>query len=352
MTTTSVLFIGDPHFQINNLTDIELFICKITELALTKKPDIIVIAGDLLHTHERLHTTVLNKAHEFVNAMRKITKTYILVGNHDYISNTQFLSSNHWMNAMKEWENVVIVDTVLNVTINNENFTFVPYVYPGRFYEALNTLDGNEKWKRSECIFAHQEFEGCKMGAIISVDGDKWAPENPLVVSGHIHSKQRPHPNVYYTGTPMQIAFGESEDNIVAFMEFSHKKPYNLQEIKLDLPGKKIVYLDVCDIDNYKIDESSADKVRITLSGNYDQFKAVKKTVKYKQLTDSGVKIVFKSDKGCVLPDEESKHDISTTDFTDILFGMVTDQKDPYLLQAYDLVVNKKITEAHDVFFL
>jgi DNA repair exonuclease SbcCD nuclease subunit len=351
MTLTNILFIGDPHFQINNITDVELFIIEITKLATSKKPDVIVIAGDLLHTHERLHTTVLNKAHEFVDAMRKIAITYILVGNHDYISNTQFLSTNHWMNAMKEWNNVVIVDKVFNVNINDENFTFVPYVYPGRFMEALNTL-GDDRWKRSDCIFAHQEFEGCKMGAIISIDGDKWAPSNPLVVSGHIHSKQRPHPNVYYTGTPMQIAFGESEDNVVALLEFSHGIPYKLEEIQLDLPGKKILYMDVTKLTEYNVDDSSVDKVRITLSGDYDQFKAIKKTVKYKQLVDSGVKIVFKVDKGCSLPDDELKQDISTTDFTDILFKMVSCKKDPYLLQVYDLVVNKKQTDIHDVFFL
>ncbi len=49
----------------------------------------------------------------------------------------------------------------------------VPYVPPGRFVEALNIID-NEWWKNVNCIFAHQEFYGCKMGAIESIEGDKW----------------------------------------------------------------------------------------------------------------------------------------------------------------------------------
>jgi len=102
------LFIGDPHFQINNISELDLFIEKIYNVVIEKNPSVIVIAGDLLHTHERLHTNVLNKAHDFVNKLRAHKKTYILVGNHDYTSNNQFLTQNHWMNAMKEWKNVVI----------------------------------------------------------------------------------------------------------------------------------------------------------------------------------------------------------------------------------------------------
>ena len=51
--TTNVLFIGDPHFQVTNIIEIDKFMEKIINLATEKQPDIIIIAGDLLHTHER-----------------------------------------------------------------------------------------------------------------------------------------------------------------------------------------------------------------------------------------------------------------------------------------------------------
>ena len=35
---------------------------------------------------------------------------YVLVGNHDYINNSQYLSGNHWMTVFKGWENVKVVD--------------------------------------------------------------------------------------------------------------------------------------------------------------------------------------------------------------------------------------------------
>jgi len=350
---TTVLAIGDQHFQESNMVEVEMFINKIEALAKSKQPDIIVCLGDLLHTHERLYSDALNKACEFVDRMRSITKTYVLVGNHDmcfgkdtlflssdgenvikvqdikvgnmllgidktprkvlritsginqmykviqkyaisyivsknhYLSlmlsdmysksneiidisvesylnspiknklcgfkvsngliiktpiiihkiptdnyygfsvdkdrrilledgtvvhncnNQQFLTDNHWLNCLKKWKNVVIVDRPVTETIDDELFVFCPYVFPGRFTEALNTLDID--WKNASGIFAHQEFAGCKMGAIVSVEGDKWPVDNPYVISGHIHSKQIIQENIYYTGSAMQHAFGESE---------------------------------------------------------------------------------------------------------------------------------------------
>lgn len=354
----TILFIGDPHIQVSNIPEVNLFIERIINLATEKKPDCICIGGDLLHTHERLHTIALNKAYELVNNMRMIAKTYVLVGNHDYIQNQQFLTENHWMLGMKEWENTVVVDNVITEIINGEKFVFCPYVPPGRFEEALNTLHG--KWDDASCIFAHQEFAGCKMGAIISVEGDKWDIEYPHVISGHIHSRQIPQENIYYTGSAMQHAFGESEKNIIAYLTFQDRQ-YKREEIDLKLPRKKIVYMDVEDIDNYQTPETD-DQIKVTLSGNYDQFKALKKTKKYKNLLEKGIKVIFKPKK----LKKKKKHvneageeveivdDIQNngTDFKTILTSIVDNQRDPYLVRAYELIINGKEMTIDDVIFL
>jgi DNA repair exonuclease SbcCD nuclease subunit len=354
----TVLFIGDPHFQVSNIPEVDLFLERIINLATEKQPDLICIAGDLLHTHERLHTIALNKAYELVNNMRLISKTYVLVGNHDYIQNQQFLTENHWLNGMKEWKNTVIVDQVITETINGEKFVFTPYVPNGRFEEALNTMDGT--WKDASCIFAHQEFAGCKMGAIISVEGDKWSTDYPHVISGHIHSRQIPQENVYYSGSAMQHAFGESEKNIIAYLTFENRE-YKREEVDLLLPRKKIVYMDVEDIDDYKVPETE-DKIKVTLSGNYDQFKALKKTKKYKKLLEQGIKVIFKpkklKKKKIKLDDNGKEIEVvdeiqsNATDFTTILGSIINDQKDPYLVQAYELIINGKQMVLDDVMFL
>ena len=58
------------------------------------------------------------------------------------------------------------------------------------------------------------------MGAIISVEGDKWSLKFPNVISGHIHERQIPQKNIYYPGSAMQHAFGESKKNIIAHLNF------------------------------------------------------------------------------------------------------------------------------------
>ena len=348
----TILFIGDVHIQVSNIPEVELFIEKMTVLAEEKKPDLIIVGGDLLHTHERLHTIPLNKAYELVDNMRKISKTYVLVGNHDYIQNQQFLTDNHWMCGMKEWENTIIVDRVVTEVINGVLLTFVPYVPPGRFEEALNTLTDNDPdWKKSDCIFAHQEFFGCKMGAIVSVEGDKWSLDYPEVVSGHIHSKQRPQKNVYYSGSSMQHAFGESSKNIIAHLTFeSGQQGYELDEINLNLPRKKIVYMDVEALDDYELPETE-DKIKITISGVYDQFKALKKTKKYKKLIKDGVKVVFKAKK--IEPETKVSENIANeTEFATILSEIVNQQKDSYLYETYELIVNNKQVTHDDVMYL
>lgn len=355
--TVTVLFIGDPHFQVSNIPEVDMFLEKIINLAKDKKPDIIVIAGDLLHTHEKLHTTALNKAYELVDNMRKISKTYVIVGNHDMICNQSFLTNNHWMNGMKEWKNTVIVDIVISEFINNEKFIFVPYVSNGRFEEALQTL--REPFDNVSCIFAHQEFAGCKMGSIISVEGDKWSLKNPLVVSGHIHSRQIPQKNIYYSGSAMQHAFGESEKNIIAFLTFENND-YKIEEIDLKLPRKKIVYMDVDSVDKYIVPDTK-DQIKVTIKGDYNEFKALKKTKKYKDMIEKGVKVVFKPKKidqtkkvieNGFIKEVVDEVKSNTTDFNTILSSIITEQKNPYLMQTYELIINGKELKIDDILFL
>jgi DNA repair exonuclease SbcCD nuclease subunit len=253
------------------------------------------------------------------------------------------------MNGMKEWNNVTIVDEVMNLnTSDGLHFVFCPYVPNGRFIEALDT--GHTRWMEADCIFAHQEFYGCAMNAITSVEGDKWKDTFPSVISGHIHAKQQLQENIYYTGSAMQHAFGESSKNVIAMLTFEEGIPYDLEEVDLKLPRKRIVHTTVEDMENYEETETK-DKVKITISGVYDQFKAFKKTKKYKALIKKGVKVVFKPKKlqteKKVSPEVETEQDFKT-----ILSTLINHAKDPYLYQAHEYIVNGKSISEEDVIFL
>lgn len=356
MTKATVLFIGDPHFQVSNITSVELFLERITVLAVEKQPDAIIIAGDLLHNHERLHTIALNKAYELVKRLRDISPTYVLVGNHDYIQNQQFLTSNHWMNGMKEWHNTVIVDRVHVASIQGFKMIMVPYVPPGRFIEALDTVHAKcEEWRDAACIYAHQEFQGCKMGSMVSTDGDAWPEDGPYVVSGHIHSRQTPQPNIYYSGSAMQHAFGESEVNSIAHLTFTDPaQKYTLDEIDLDLPRKRIVHMDMNEIDSYS-QPNTQDELKLTLSGDQQQFKAFKKTERYTNLLKSGTKVVFKPTRA-ELKEEREKSTKNACelnmDFPSLLRTLVDRQRNPYLLQTMEHIVNDRAVDIKDILYL
>jgi DNA repair exonuclease SbcCD nuclease subunit len=293
-----ILAIGDPHFRMDNLDTIETYITNVCELVRTHRPDVVVVLGDLLHCHERLHTSALNYAYTFIDTLRQLCPVYVIVGNHDYINNSQFLSTHHWMNAMKQWPNVTIVDRV----IRHGQLAFCPYVFPGRLREALATLGDVETGVDSASIlFCHQEFKGCKMGAIVSTDGDEWTDASlPYVVSGHIHDKQRVGDRVYYAGSSMQHAFGESHDKTIALCTIHDKGHVTITELDTHLPKKRILYMS---IDEARDDTKDYAKhmpntqLRITLNGTYEEFKAFKKTNKYKELQTQGIKLVYRMRK-------------------------------------------------------
>jgi DNA repair exonuclease SbcCD nuclease subunit len=342
---TSILVIGDQHFKVDNIIEIDIFINIVIDIIETKNPDFVVLLGDLLHTHEKLHTIPLNKACEFINKIRLLTKVFILVGNHDYQCNSQYLTENHWLNFLKEWENIVVVDKVFKEIINGHKFIFSPYVYVGRFEEALNTI--GDEWKDASLIFAHQEFYGVKMGSIISVEGDKWDKDYPNVVSGHIHDKQHLQENIYYTGSSLEMNYGDTQNNTIALLTFKNdvSKDYELEEIELNLPKKKIIYTTIEDVKTYKVEKESEDKVKISISGEYEEFKIFKKSNKYKELVNKGVKVIFKPKKiEMKLKNDSLQENINnnngSNNFLKILDDIILAQDNPYLHQVFDLVVH------------
>lgn len=325
----SVLTIGDPHFRIDNLDDITVYISRIESLVKSEKPNFVVILGDLLHCHERVHTTVLNKAYSFINRLRAHTTVYILVGNHDYINNSQFLTSNHWMNALKEWNNVNVVDKGMVLCTQFGKFIFCPYVFPGKFVEALNIIDPD--WKSARSIFCHQEFYGCKMGSIESVDGDKWSLNYPFVISGHIHDKQRLQDNIFYTGSSIQHAFGESHEKTITLCHFANSIVF--ESVDLNLPRKKILYMDIQQIQSYTPPDTS-NHLRVTLSGTVEEFKVFRKSRKYKELIKKNIKVVYRQRNM-----SETKS-VMNENFYDILYSLVKAEKNTHMLQLYNEIIS------------
>ena len=340
--TLNILCIGDIHIQTGNTIEIKIFTEKLYEYIKKNNEtiDIVVLMGDILHTHERLHTIPFNIANNMIEQLSKMKPLYILVGNHDYINNSQFLTDNHWMNCFKNKQNIFIVDKTMICNYNNLNVIMCPYVPDGRFVEALNLLKSTTMfdWTKADCILAHQLFDGAKMGAIVAENVEKWEDSYPYLISGHIHDKQRVQNNLYYTGSSMQHAFGESHDKTICLVKIDTS--LQLEEIDLDLPKKQILYYDIETIDPTinKENEEVVEKIlkildtpniqfKITITGNFEQFKIFKKNPVYTKLQKNYTKIIFKNKVVDIL---NKKHLINTTlenssslSFQDILFELL-----------------------------
>lgn len=336
-----ILFIGDPHFKIKNVECIPLFTSKILNIVAKSKLDFVVVAGDLLDNHDRVDVEPLNLAIEFINSLRLLIKTFVLVGNHDYKNNQQFLTNHHWMNVLKFWENVVIVDDITTFEVKNLKFLFAPYIPPGRFIEALETKISQKHFTNFKAVFAHQEFYGCKMGPIESKHGDKWKSEYPIVISGHIHNKQWVQDNIYYPGSAMQHAFGQSVENTVSIISLSENEII-CEEEDLKMPKLIIKYMTVSDVMNpeskiTKYKNTEFKKYKIVLQGNPEEFQTFKKNLKYKQLLLLGFKITFKSKVVMATPTLNSIE--SKKNFLDILNEKIKEEKDPGLQNIFEKFV-------------
>jgi DNA repair exonuclease SbcCD nuclease subunit len=336
------LVIGDPHFRRDNARETIMLTERCVTLVKHDKPDFVVVLGDTLHNHERCDLMSMNRAYDFLNAMSSLVHTYVLIGNHDILNNSCFQTQYHAFNPLKKWTNITIVDRAVSTNIKGSNFCFVPYVEPGRFVEALNTinvpLDQNtlhavplnninttdiygylisffgtaaldiceyaeitkpiNHWSTSTAIFCHQEFYGAKTGVIKSIKGDHWPVGYPQVISGHIHEYDRLSANILYTGTPAQYTFGETAHKTVSMITFNGPTGmvmpvgYTEQRIDLHIPKKLTYKLTPSEVATFAIPESQ-DTVRCIIEGKRIDISSIRGSKKIKDWERQGVKIKY-----------------------------------------------------------
>ena len=288
------LAIGDPHFKEHNIQDCEDMVEKILDLVDNQELDFVVVLGDTLDTHEKIHQAPFNLATRFIIELSYRLPVYLLIGNHDYCNNQQFLTDKHPFNTLKHIDNITVCDKVIQSTFNGMSFVFCPYVPPDRFEEALDTLQPAKSWLNANCIFAHQEFYGCAFNPTQkSTNGDMWPDKYPMVVSGHIHNEQRLQQNIYYTGSSMQHAFGESAKKTVALLTFDNNTEMEITRIDLELRKRKIVYVDIENIDSWKMPKNKNLLIKLVIRGTEQENKAFRKTAKYKELEKTVYAVSF-----------------------------------------------------------
>lgn len=278
-----ILVIGDNHFKFNNINDTDRMVSKILSVAEESRPDLIVNLGDTLDRHESAHYLPLKRAINFIDSLRQIAPTVVIIGNHDRPNNSTFLTDDHHFNALKKWDSVYIVDVPTVLNFMDKKLLFVPYVFPGRLQEALDTLPGCME-PYPDMVFSHQEYYGAKMGAIVSDTGDKWPSEYPFNISGHVHDYDFLQDNLLYLGTPIPHSHGDKSTKCIMLVNLDRE--IQLEKIIMDVVQKVTIKVDKDTLDKEKIKElldSGAD-VKLDISGTTEELSELKKDLDLKDL--------------------------------------------------------------------
>ena len=349
--------IGDPHFKEDNIIEARSIIDKTVEYVKEADLDFLVILGDLLDKHERYYEKPYNLAMEWLWKLQEVVPLFFVVGNHDLRNNKQFLTSAHAYNPCKAWPNITICDNVVIRDIKGMRFTFVPYVYPGRFTEALET--STEVWETSACIFAHQEFVGCTLsGTTISTVGDKWDSDNPMIISGHIHDEHTLVPKdpegtgyIHYVGALIQASFGEKDNNAMWLCEIEKDEGdeeegescnFTHEKVDLEFPKKVEHHMDVKDLTVELVKEYSLsrDKHKIKLSLTQDELLIFRKSEVQKELKRSvGVYIdPIVSREDSILLSKKINKSIKGN-FTCVLETLIKQENDMELCELFEEVL-------------
>lgn len=334
----SLLFIGDIHIRLENFEEIDKLEVILKDILENDKSiEYVIFGGDILHTHEKLHTLALNKAVNFLKTFLSYCKVICIVGNHDMINNQQFLTENHWMNSLKK--EFTIVDKPCTFSSSNIIFSCIPYVFNGRFKDALCELQ--DDYKQNDIIFCHQEFKGCKMGAIISEHGDEWDENDVSIMSGHIHDYQKPQKNIFYPGTPIQQSFGDRNENIIVKVT-KGVEGLEYEEIPMTIEKKKNVYVDVEKLKDLDIKTDNPHNIKVTITGTIEEIKSLKKTAKYKDLIEKGFKVTTKTKKEKEKDGEqgEIEEELKDNDFHKILVEILKKETNKFIMEDYKIFFN------------
>lgn len=336
MTPLRLLVLGDPHFKRDNVVRTTQMAASFLKLVDELKPDAVINLGDTLDRFELLHQDPLNQATNFFYDIADRCPLYVLIGNHDRNNDDVFLEEkNPFIGLKRTTAPIKIIPKVLVETIKGLKFIFVPYVSKGRFAEALNTggPDLPSLLEGVTTVFAHQEFKGAVSEPFVSVDGDHWPLEYPLVISGHIHKRQVVQKNIMYPGIPIQQIRGDDEYKVVTLMTFDSSGL--LEQQTYDLGLIKMVEIRVTAAEFTSFVPPTGKDVILRVSGTEAEIKVIERLNEYKLWKEMGIKIIAERHSVDVVGALD--WDYNQKDIRESLFNRI--KQEPDLVEEFNLVL-------------
>lgn len=189
---------GDPHLNISNLAVAKKCLALFTELETLA--DVVIILGDLFHTHAIVRSEILNLWSDYLGNTHK--PHILLVGNHDQVAPGSEVNA---LETFKRYKNVTVVDRPTEIN----NILFMPFTKDPDIFAKL------VKDSKAEYLVCHQTFSGAKYeNGLFAPKGFPIEPvqQFKLVISGDVHTQQR-FANIWYPGSPYSMTFADTDEN-------------------------------------------------------------------------------------------------------------------------------------------
>ncbi len=114
----------------------------------------------------------------------------------------------------------------------------------------------------------------------------------PLTIHGHIHDHQRPQANIWYMGTPIQHAFGDTMDKTISWISWRPKTGWQEERIDLGLIKRKNIRLRVTEILEW--DPPPGFLIKVTIEGSPGELRTLS-LPRIEKLKRQGISINIKT---------------------------------------------------------
>lgn len=330
-----LLLFGDLHLRKGHLQQGESVSEALVSKTIELQPDIVVLLGDVLHTHEMVYVKALRLLEELVDHLRKLALVYILIGNHDYISASEFQTQEHPLGPFKKWDRVTVIDCITLVELGKKKVVMTPYIPYHKFIQSLESFLGDQDLDPLDLdlVLGHQPF--------LPVDpkAEAWPSHFPVMISGHIHDRCKPQENLYYVGASCQVNYSESPDKYACFVNLSGKKSWKFVRLKVrSVHLEKVKVADL--LPGPLIEITRNHDVRLILQGTREEKTSFEETKNFRTLKAAGIKLSWELEMPKRDPSPKKR---KRKDFEIILKEMVA-QSDPRVRDAYKLIFGEEIS--------
>lgn len=250
-----------PHKRNRNRMD-DCLNCLNWVFDVGKKNDIstYIFCGDLFEDRQKIDVLAFQKTYEIIESkLRKKDCVYFLLGNHDiWHPKRRDISTIY---ALRNIPNLYIIDEpcILKLKNTETKAAFLPYSSDP--IEDLNKLILDFP----KLLFGHIAVNGAKLNSsgitsdvFVEKDNDMKIVGPKLfnginrVFLGHYHCPQKLGDNVEYVGSPLQLSFGEinQDKHIIIYDPLTDERTY----IKNDFSPKHYS-IGINEIDNYNLEK-------------------------------------------------------------------------------------------------